>query len=458
MINRRFNAASLVFAILAGALAEAQPPNIVVLFADDAGYADFGLHGSDDIRTPHIDSIAQRGVRFTDAYVTAAVCSPSRAGLLTGRYQQRFGHEYNLPGKPYGDADPEQMGLPTSESTLADALGEVGYRTIAVGKWHLGTRPQFHPLARGFDEFFGILGGSGPYTAGKAKRVLRNRTPVNAAELPYLTDAFGDEACAAIERNKDKPFFLYLSFTAPHTPMQAKRRDLEPDRFETDVRAKYAAMMRSLDDNVGKVLARLKALDLEENTLVFFANDNGGAMPYNGSLNAPLAGTKGTYLEGGIRVPFAMRWPARLPRGEVYTHAVSMLDVFATCVAAAGAKRPPRRRLDGVDLIPFVTGKSDSAPHPTLYWRLGAAGAIRQGDWKLIWFDDQAPRLHNLKDDVGEQTDLCRAHPERTEALLAAFRAWAKELAEPRWRTHPRWKAHSRRRYEQDYVDTLRRK
>lgn len=342
-------------------------PNIILIFSDDAGFADFSLNGNKLIQTPNIDAIAANGVQFTNAYVSAPVCSPSRAGLLTGRYQQRFGHEYNIGGN-FDNNDPDSIGIAVVERTIADYLQDEGYHTGLIGKWHLGEKPQFHPNSRGFDEFYGMLKGSSPYRNGLAKNIFRNSEPVDPFSLPYLTDAFGNEAVDFIERNKQQPFFLFLSFNAPHGPLQAKKKYLEDARpsFQTEQRAINAAMTRSLDENVGKVMAQLKALGLEENTLVIFTNDNGGAMPYNASLNAPFSGTKGTFLEGGIHVPFVAQWPEKIKAGTVYENQIITLDVLPTAVAAAGGTIADN--IDGVDFIPFLT-KSNSAarPHEDLY-------------------------------------------------------------------------------------------
>ena len=434
-----------------------QPPNIIIIFSDDAGYADFSLTGNKLIQTPNIDAIAANGVNFKSAYVSGPVCSPSRAGLLTGRYQQRFGHEYNI-GENFENNDPDSIGLAVTEKTIADYLKGEGYRTGMVGKWHLGERPQFHPNVRGFDDFFGMLKGGSPYHTGKARDIQRNGNPIAPMSLPYLTDAFGDEAAEFIERNKERPFFLYLSFNAPHTPMHAKADYLEKAKsvFQTEQRAVNAAMTRSLDENIGKVMTKLNELNLEENTLVIFTNDNGGAMPYNASSNAPFSGTKGTFLEGGIHVPFVAQWPARLEKGVTFEHPVITLDILPTVLAASNAVIPAN--LDGVDLLPFMDNADEQSPHKELFWRLGHHGAVRRGDWKLIWFDDLPPRLHNLSDDVAEQFDLSEEQPDLTNQLLESFHQWESGLIKPLWRTDTIWEAHSRMRYDQKYVETLIRK
>lgn len=436
---------------------EKKKPNIIVLFSDDAGYADFSMNGSKKIHTPNIDAIAQNGVTFTNGYVSGPVCSPSRAGLMTGRYQQRFGHECNIGGN-YSKTDPELIGLNVQEKTIAKLLKQQGYHTGMVGKWHLGVKDQFHPCNRGFDEFYGFLGGSSAYSNGKANKIIRNFTGVEPQSLPYLTDAFGDEACGYLERNQDKPFFLYLSFNAPHTPLHARPDYLEEAKkeFTTTQRAVNATMTRSLDENIGKVMKKLKELNLLENTLVFFTNDNGGAMPYNASCNDPFSGTKGTFLEGGVHVPFVAQWPGVIAPGTTYDKPVITLDILPTAVALSGGELPKDRKYDGVNLMPYLKGEISEVPHVALFWRLLHHGAIRKGDWKLIWFDDKAPRLHNLKEDIGEQTDLSEKYPERVKEMLGEYNNWQGELAEPTWRTHPQWKKHSRDRYNQNYVNKLR--
>ncbi len=352
----------------------ADRPNVVVIVADDMGYGDVGVHGCRDIPTPHIDSIAKAGVRCTAGYVSAPQCSPTRAGLLTGRYQQRFGHESNgaIPGSA----------LPLTETTLAARLKAAGYATGLVGKWHLGDDADHHPLERGFGEFFGFLGGANPYLpqgrSGVVPRILRGRE--DAREEGYLTDAFAREAVSFVDRHKDGPFFLYLAFNAPHGPLQASVTYLK--RFESikdEKRRTYAAMVSALDDAVGAVMAKLHAAGLDERTLVVFLSDNGGPTDVNGSSNAPLRGVKGETREGGIRVPFLLRWPGRLPAGAIYDRPVIQLDLHPTALAAAGAPVPADATPDGVDLLPYLTGSKSGDPHELLYWRFSRCPGRRPG-------------------------------------------------------------------------------
>jgi len=416
----------------AGALATAQPlprrPNIVLLFADDLGYAGIGAQGS-DIPTPHIDSIARNGVRFTNGYVSCPVCSPTRAGLMTGRYQQRFGHEFN-PG-PAGDAD-DDFGLPLSETTIADRLKKLGYATGMVGKWHLGYKPELQPRRRGFDEFFGFLGGANPYIDPNSRGpILRGESKVEESE--YLTDAFRREALAFLDRHKSEPFFLYLAFNAVHNPLQAiAKYEARFASIQDQRRRTYAAMTAALDDSVGAVLAKLREAGQENNTLVFFISDNGGPTPQTTSSNAPLRGFKGQTYEGGVRVPFLMQWKGRIPAGKVDARPVIALDVHPTAVAAAGGSIPAGT-LDGVNLLPHAAGDDTGRPHQSLYWRFGSQWAIRQGDWKLVHSASEKPELFDLANDASEATNLAAAQPERAAQLESAWRGWSAGMAAPRW-------------------------
>jgi len=450
----------LILTVFAGCDDQQRQPNFIILFSDDAGYADFGFQGSQLIRTPHLDRLAESGARFTNGYVTASVCSPSRAGMLTGRYQQRFGHELNLPGVPDPAVPDSLRGLPLSERTIADWLSDGGYATGLIGKWHLGLEDRFHPTKRGFDEFFGMRKGSGPYYAGSNGTIENGMDPVHPDSVGYLTDEFGDRAVAFIDKYSEEPFFLFVSFTTPHTPMHA-REDLLPaelPRFETGVRARYSAMMQSLDDNVGRIVEALEARGLRENTLIFFANDNGGAMPFNGSLNAPLRGAKGTALEGGNRVPFLMSWPGHIPPGSVIDDPVITLDVLPTFLSAAGLTLPGDRSLDGVDLMPHMMGHTDGAPHDTLFWKMQWGAAVRAGDWKLVRTPDGEHWLFNLREDVSESNDLGALRPDQVASLRQALEAWESTHPAPIWLINDAWHARTLERYDQTVVDGFVRK
>jgi arylsulfatase A-like enzyme len=407
-------------------------PNIVLIVADDLGYGDIGCHGGKQIPTPNIDSLAAHGVRCTSGYVTCPVCSPTRAGLLTGRYQQRFGHEFN-PGPPA--AAPVNFGLPLSEKTLADRLKMLGYATGMVGKWHLGFKPEYRPPSRGFDEFFGFLGGAHSYTNARAdgtNPILRGRETIDEKE--YLTDALTREATAFISRHKQEPFFLYLTYNAVHAPLQAPQKYLA--RFagiENERRRTYAAMLSAMDDGIGRVLETLRRDGLEQNTLVFFISDNGGP-PGNASNNAPLSGRKGGVLEGGIRVPFLLQWRGKLPEGKIYDAPVVSLDILSTAIAAAGGQIEAGARLDGVNLLPHLTGEKTDPPHDALFWRFGEARAARSGNWKLVRQRASPPRLFDLSADIGETKDLAAEKPDIARDLQARLTKWDSQLAEPLWK------------------------
>ncbi len=475
-----------LMAAAAGLLAMVQPdlasaaeggaakPNILIIVADDLGYGDVGFQGGKQIPTPHLDSLAAGGVQFTNGYVSCPVCSPTRAGLSTGRYQQRFGHEFN-PGQAASE-DGVTIGLPQSETTLASALKQAGYSTAIVGKWHLGAADGYRPLERGFDEFYGFLGGAHPYIpgapGGRAARTAgqgqgqgqaqaggqgqRRRRQQQAAgdpnaggagqpiyrgdepteHPPHLTKAFGDEAAAFIKRKKDEPFFLYLAFNAVHNPLQPDpEHEARFASIEDPQRRAYAGLLSGLDDAVGTVLEALRSSGQEENTLVFFVSDNGGPQQANGSNNAPLSGDKGTVWEGGIRVPYVAAWKGKLPAGVTYDQPVISLDITATAAAVGGgALGGADRSVDGVDLLPYVLGQKTGAPHEALYWRFGPQRAIRRGNHKLLQIGDQAPQLYHVSTDVAEKNDLAASHPEIVGELEQLYAAWNNELAEPLWK------------------------
>lgn len=446
------------------ACADSTKPNIVVIVGDDMGYGDLGVQGGREIPTPNLDALANAGVRCTSGYVSGPYCSPTRAGLLTGRYQQRFGHEFN-PGaqkkkqqqkrqagqqaqrrrQKQAAAAKQNFGLPLSETTIADRLSAAGYKTALVGKWHLGNTVKYHPLERGFDEFFGFLGGAHSYLPGSKPLILRDTTPIDEEE--YLTDAFAREAVAFIDKHQDEPFFLYLAFNAVHTPMHATDDRLA--RFgsiENENRRKYAAMMSAMDDAVGAVVEKLRETKLEDNTLVFFISDNGGpsmdGTSKNASLNTPLRGSKRTTLEGGIRVPFFVKWPARLRAGKTYDTPVIQLDILPTALAAIGAEVPADAKFDGVDLLPYLTGSNEGRPHEQLFWRLGKQMAVREGDWKLVRYDPRVDggkgqateaRLYNLAADIGESNDLIAKEPEKAKSLQTKWDEWNESNVSPLW-------------------------
>ncbi len=452
-------------------------PNIVLLVADDLGYGELGCQGNDEIPTPHIDSIAQNGVRFTNGYVTASFCSASRAGLMTGRYQARFGYEFNPIGAFNEDPD---AGLPTSEKTLADALVDSGYVTGMFGKWHLGGTAKYNPIRRGFDEFFGFLheghyfvprpydgvstwlrrkvlpggktGGRWISEDGKLAYTdhMGHTEPDYDADNPiyhdgqpvvepeYLTDAFTREAVDFIDRNADKPFFLYLPYNAVHSPMQGADAYMEKFSGIKDLQRRiFAAMLANLDDSVGEVLAKLREEGIEENTLIFFISDNGGPTRELTSSNLPLRDGKGSVYEGGLRVPFLAQWKGRLPAARVYEKPVWSLDIFATAVALAGASTDKKKVYDGVNLMPYLTGEDDSSPHEELFWRIGSKTAVRVEDWKLLKNPVRGKgedwELYNLASDIGEMKNLAGENAAKLSELKTVWERYNSQMIDPVW-------------------------
>ena len=408
-------------------------PNVIVIVADDLGWADLGCQGSKDVPTPNIDSIARNGVRCTNGYVSCPVCSPTRAGLMTGRYQQRFGHEFN-PGPP-AKAEPN-FGLPLSQTTIADMMRRLGYRTGLIGKWHLGYTAKYHPLERGFDEYFGFLGGAHSYIDAKADSanpILRGTKPVEEKE--YLTDAFTREAVAFIDKHHKDPFLLVVTYNGVHGPMQPAPEKYTKKFAQIDdkTRRTFAGMMTALDEGVGAILAKLREKGLDEDTLIIFISDNGGPTAVNSSRNTPLRGFKGSVWEGGVRVPFLVQWKAGLPKGKTFDEPVIALDILPTAVRAAGGKVPDK--LDCVNLLPHLSGSVKEPPHEFLFWRFGPQWAVRKGNWKLVRVGmDEAPLLFDLAKDIGESKDLAAQRPEVVKDLREAHRRWDAELAPPLWR------------------------
>lgn len=424
--------------------AQARKPNVIVILADDLGYGELGCQGNPQIPTPHIDSIAENGVRFTSAYVSAPFCCPSRAGLMTGRYQTRFGHELNVTGRL--NLDPG-VGLPVQEKTIADVMKAAGYATGIFGKWHLGTDAKFHPLRRGFDEFYGFLHeghffAPPPYrgltTRLRVKEppyddnnpLLRGTAPVEETE--YLTHAITREAVAFIDRHRASPFFLYLPYNAVHSPMQAPVDYMKRfNHMGDEQRQVFAAMLSAMDDGVGSVLGRLRQWNLEQDTLVFFLSDNGGPTAELTSGNGRLRGGKGQLYEGGIRVPFMAQWKGRVPGGRVIHDPVISLDILPTAREAAGGQAAG---LDGVSLLPLMTG-ARTAPHDSLFWRHAGDLALRRGRWKLFKprTPDAAFQLYDLDQDLSETTDLAPRRPDLVAELARELNALNSQMIRPLW-------------------------
>ena len=415
-----------------------RPPNIVVILADDLGYGDTSIYGSKSIPTPHIDALAHGGARLANAYVTAASCSPSRAGLMTGRYQQRFGFEFNTSSGQITHS--LYRGLDPAAITLADVLKQAGYATGMFGKWHLGSRPHFHPQSRGFDEFYGFLAGAHSFFPAPNEEpiystIMRGHDPL--IEPEYLTDAIAREAVRFIHAHHDSPFFAYVPFNAVHTPIQATKR--YQDRFpdESDVtRRDYYAMTSALDDAVGAIVGAIAEHELTDDTLVIFLNDNGGPMYTGVQSNGPLRLGKLFLFEGGVRVPMIVQWPKAVPSKTVFEGTTSSLDVFPTVCAAAGIELPTVVQLDGVNLLPFLSGKVDGSPHDVLFWSNGPNVAIRKGHWKLVKSYDNV-WLFDLSHDLGEENNLAETRPEIVEQLEADLLQWKSQMAKPAWPSKP---------------------
>ena len=456
MKTLRLLPSTVIAALLACTAAAHAKPNILVILADDLGWGELGCQGfTQQVPTPNIDSIAKNGVRFTSGYVSGPYCSPTRAGFMTGRYQQRFGHEFN-PGP--AEAAVENFGLPLTETTIGNRLKDAGYATGWFGKSHLGYKPPFHPLKRGFDEFFGFLGGAHSYldaAADKNNPILKGTEPVD--NIGYTTEAFGQQAVNFIAKHKSEPWFCYLPFNAVHAPMESTAMYLERFSSITDTRRRaYCAMEAAMDDAIGKVLTQIRDNGQEENTLIFFFADNGGPTPSTTSGNGPLRGFKSQTWEGGIRVPFMMQWKGHIPAGKTDDRPVIQLDIHPTALAAAGigsdADTPVRGSatgadksvratppLDGVNLLPYLTGEKSGTPHDALYWRFGQQIALRAGDWKIVKgagmpgvgapaaagkASTEGAELYNVTKDIGEKENLAAKNPEKLKELASMWDKW----------------------------------
>ena len=434
----------LWFLALSLASASEQRPNILFILADDFGYGDLGCMGCTDIATPNIDSLARDGVKFTDFYSNAPVCTPTRTGFMTGRWQQRCGLEFafgyqveqfrRVKGEWVAEPDIHALGLPLSETTIADRLKSASYATGAFGKWHLGFKEEYNPTKRGFDEFFGELLGHADYYKHSyydgTYALREGLKPVKAEG--YFTDLVNEHATKFIRDHAKQPFFLYVPHLAVHAPYQTPDATQTPmvtkETMHHGSRAIYKAMVERIDRGVGMMLAELEKQGLADNTLVVFSSDNGGE---RFSRNAPLFHHKATVWEGGIRVPCLMRWPKQLPKGKVASQMAITMDLHATFLAAAGITTPAPKPLDGINLLPLLV--SDAKPtERTFFWRIDRSNrkqrAIRQGPWKYINDGNTMDLLFNLQEDIGERTDLGYQHPEILEDLKSKLKAWEAEM------------------------------
>ena len=419
-------------------------PNVIVIMTDDLGYSDVGFNGGKEIPTPNIDRIAQKGVKFTNGYTPYPVCSPSRAGFITGRYQQRFGYERNAQYRPN---DPN-MGLPQTEKTIPEVIGQVGYTSGIIGKWHLGAHISNHPLNRGFNFFYGHLGGGHRYFPEELTIkdsysisdeplsyktwIMRDHNPEKTDE--YLTDEFSNEAVNFVKKNKQGPFFLYLAYNAPHGPLQATQKYLNRFNHIKDTRRKtYAAMVSAVDDGIGRILDKLESLEIVDNTIIFFFSDNGGPESKNGSNNGPLREGKSSIYEGGNRVPFAMQWTGEISQ-MVYDYPISSLDILPTIAELTNAPIEAKNPLDGVNIIPFLKGLKRGRPHNTLYVRKfdNDLYSIRDGDMKLVTKEKNTIKeLYNLDQDIGEENNLADFFPKEVQRLDSILQAWDSKLIDP---------------------------
>lgn len=461
-----------------------RPPNIILIVADDLGINDLTATGTGVanglVPTPNIDALAHEGAQFDTGYAGSATCSPSRAALMTGRYPARFGFEYTAVPKAFARnlADPvegrlhqpiyhpereaemptlEDMGVPEDQVTIAELLKGKGYRTLHVGKWHLGESPRMRPETQGFDESLGIMFGAGKFLSEDDPDVVNAKLDYDPIDRflwifgtdavqknggqrfhvgEYMTDYYTHQAIAAIDANRNRPFFLYLAYNAPHTPLQAKRADYEALSAIKDHKTRvYGAMIRALDRGVGEVVAALKQKGLDDNTLIIFTSDNGGAW-YLGlpGINEPYRGWKATFFEGGIRVPFLMRWPGQIAPGQRVAMPAHHLDFFGTAAALAGAELPADRKMDTVNLLPFVTGTPAAQQERTLFWRSGDYKVVRQGQWKLqVAGKPRKAWLFDLATDPTEKVNLADRNPERVKAMKALLAAHDREMPKPIW-------------------------
>jgi N-acetylgalactosamine-6-sulfatase len=447
MITRREFGLGLGLAASIGRAA-AKRPNIVIFLADDLGWRDIGCYGASDVKTPHIDGMARRGVRFSQYYCNAPECTPSRAALLTGRYQQRVGGLECAIGVGnvgrYDEAEwlekRGELGLPATEWTFSRALRNSGYRTACFGKWHLGYPRKFHPSVHGFEEYVSILGGNANYFTHREEdgTLVLNRNGKPLVRKGYVTDIFAEESIAWLKRRRGQPFFLYLPFTAPHVPLQ------DPAAYDpktgtapvvTQDRRVYCRMVERMDARIGDVLSQIRAMGAEENTIAIFMSDNGGEA--NGD-NGELRGRKGSVWEGGLRVPCIAQWPGKFRPGSSTSQLTMTMDFAPTLLRAAGVEPPGN--LDGIDIAPFATGEREPQPR-TVFWRFkrstNVRKAAREGDLKLV-SDNGQEELHDLASDPREEKNLLASRLADAQRLRERLAAWERDVAAPRLRDFPR--------------------
>ena len=409
-------------------------PNIIIILADDAGYSDFGFMGSVEIKTPNLDQLALDGVTFNNAYVSASVCSPSRAGLLTGMYQQRFGHECNLDSDVNNSFDPNQI-------TIAEALKTEGYTTGLIGKWHLGDKTQNHPLKNGFDYFWGFISGARNYfydpnevNRNSIRNVVENYTQTKFEG--YLTDVLGEKAISFIDKNNqsNNPFFLFLSFNAPHTPMQAKEEVLQ--KFKDNPRQVYASMMWSMDEAIGNVIDALKENNQYDNTIIYFLSDNGAAMSNNASP-FPYKGWKGNQYEGGIKTPMIMTWKNKIKSNTQFDGFISALDIFKTSLEVSNVNDELMVNADGKNIMNYLN--DNIIQNENLFWRKDKMATVRSGNYKLIRLNDTSTVLYNIENNFFEDLDLKLIEPSIHDSLFKLLLAWEDRMIDPNWIENKDW-------------------
>lgn len=469
--NHRLAGCLLILLATGTSLANDAPrPNIVLVMCDDLGYSDVGFNGAKDIRTPHLDALAGAGTILTSGYVAHPFCGPSRMGLMAGRYPHAFGASYNLPNSGLDIDAWRDEGIPVDETLMSTVLQKAGYRTGAIGKWHLGHAKPFHPNVRGFDDFFGFLGGGHMYFPERYQPIYQRQkstgktvfneyiTPLehngeDVDETEYMTDALSREAVRFVRESaeKDAPFFLYLAYNAPHTPLEATEADLALYQdIKDEKRRTYAAMVHAVDRGIGKLTAALKETGEYENTLVVFLSDNGGKTSA-GATNRPLAKGKGSVFEGGIRVPMFFTWPKQVPAGKRYDHPVTAIDFYPTFAGLAGAEIPEAKVLDGRDVwADFLADRDPRATSP-IFAKRHRAGisdvSVRDGRWKAVrWGGVKQPwSLFDLDADVGEKNDVATEHPDVVRRLVGAAGVWSRDHTEPKWFDNPKaaetWKS-----------------
>ena len=435
LLMKRLIISLVCFSILFSCSIESDSkPNIIIILADDAGYSDFGFTGSDEIKTPNIDQLALDGVTFNNAYVSASVCSPSRAGLLTGMYQQRFGHECNLDSDVNNSFDPNQI-------TIAEALKTEGYNTGLIGKWHLGDKTQNHPLKNGFDYFWGFISGARNYfydpnekSRNSIRNVVENYSETNFEG--YLTDVLGNKAVNFIDKNhqSNTPFFLFLSFNAPHTPMQAKNDVLE--KFKDNPRSVYASMMWSMDEAIGNLIEGLKENNQYDNTIIYFLSDNGAAMS-NDASPFPFKGWKGNQYEGGIKTPMIMTWKNKIKSNTQFDGFISALDIFKTSLEASNVDKEFMINADGKNIMNFLN--ENNTKNENLFWRKDKMATVRSGNYKLIRLNDTSTVLYNIKKNYFEDDNIKSKQSKIHDSLLILLSDWEKRLINPNWIENKNW-------------------